>query len=180
MKWLLYLLGGSVGLILLAVVVLLALGTRENAGRHETIVEIARPAPVVFAWITEPARIKSWMGWVVEIQSLTPDRNRVGAREIWVMEDRNNNNQRMDIEVETTRFNPDRLLEANLKVPSGFTGTVTYQLEPLDPGRTRLIYRGMFQYEHWLAKLMEPIISRSASQKLQEDLERLKQKVEAE
>jgi hypothetical protein len=63
---------------------------------------------------------------------------------------------------------------------SGFTDRVSYQLEAIDQGRTWLTYRAAFRYEHWLAKLMEPIISRSASQKLQEDLERLKQKVDAE
>ena len=35
-------------------------------------------------------------------------------------------------------------------------------------------------YEHWLAKLLEPVISRSAQQKLEEDLQRLKQQAEAE
>ena len=96
------------------------------------------------------------------------------------MEDRNNNNQRMDIETEVTRHEPDRLLEARLNGPAAFTGTVTYELQPLDANRTRLVYRGSFQYEHWLAKLLEPIISRSAAQKLEEDLERLRQKAEAE
>ena len=180
MKWLLYLLGGGVALILIAVVVLLALGTRENARRFESTIEIARPAPVVFAWITEPDRLKSWIGWVLEIRSLTPGQNAVGAREVWVMEDRNNNNQRMDIEVVTTRIDPNRVLEADLTVPGGFTGTVAYHLEPLGESRTRLTYRAAFEYEHWLARLMEPIISRSASQKLEEDLARLKQKAEAE
>ena len=40
------------------------------------------------------------------------------------MEDRNNNNQRMDIQTEVTRVEPDRLLEVRLNVPAGFTGTV--------------------------------------------------------
>lgn len=180
MKWLLYALVGIIGLVVLAVAALLALGGGRGEGRHETSVEIARPAPVVFTWITEPDRVKSWVGWLIDIKSLTPGKTGVGAREIWVMEDRNNNNQRMDIEAEVTRLETDRLLEARLNVPNGFTGTVTYELQPLDANRTRLVYRGMFKYEHWLAKLLEPVISRSAQQKLEEDLERLKQKAEAE
>ena len=180
MKWLLYGLAGVVGLLVLAVVVLLALGGGRGESRFETSVDIARPAPVVFAWITEPDRVKSWVGWLIDIRSLTPDRKGVGAREVWVMEDRNNNNQRMDIESEVTRHEPDRLLEARLNAGEGFTGTVTYDLQPLDAGRTRLTYRASYQFQHWLARLLEPVISRSAQHKLTEDLARLKQKAEAE
>lgn len=180
MKWILYLLAGLAGLIVLAVVVLLALGGGRGESRHETSVEIAKPASVVFTWITEPERVKSWVGWLVEIKSLTPGQTGVGAREVWVMEDRNNNNQRMDIEAQFTKHETDRLVEARLSLPEGFTGTVTYELQPLDANRTRLRYSGSFRYEHWLAKLLEPVISRSAQQKLEEDLARLKQKAEAE
>jgi len=96
------------------------------------------------------------------------------------MEDRNNNNQRMDIEAQVTRFEPDRLLAAHLAVPAAFTGDVSYEQQPVDGKRTRLVYRGNFKYEHWLAKLLEPLISRSARQKLEGDLARLKQHAEAE
>lgn len=180
MKWLWYAALAVAGLLVLAVGVLLAIGGGRGRGEFETSVDIARPAPVVFTWITEPERVKSWVGWLVDIRELTPGKTGVGTREIWVMEDRNNNNQRMDIETEVTRHEPDRLLEARLNVPAAFTGTVTYELQPLDANRTRLVYRGSFQYEHWLAKLLEPVISRSAAQKLEEDLERLRQKAEAE
>lgn len=54
MKWLLYLLGGGIGLLLLAVVILLAIGMRQGAGRFETSIEIARPAPVVSAGSPSP------------------------------------------------------------------------------------------------------------------------------
>ncbi len=72
MKWVLYLLAGAVGLIALAVVVLLVMGGGRGESRLVTDVEIARPANVVFTWITEPERVKSWVGWLIEIQSLTP------------------------------------------------------------------------------------------------------------
>ena len=180
MKWILYVAAGLLALLVLAVVVLLAVGGGRGEGRLVSTVEIAQPASVVFKWITEPPRLKSWIGWLVDIQMLTPDVGRVGSRHVWVMEDRNNNNQRMEIEVETTRVEPDRLLEVRLNVDAGFTGTVTYELQPMDPKRTHLTYRGTYRYDHWLAKLLEPVISRSAQQKLQEDLQRLKQLAEAE
>ena len=180
MKWLVYLLAGVLGLIALAVVVLLAIGGGRGESKLVANVEIARPANVVFTWITEPERVKSWVGWLIEIQRLTPGSATVGAREVWVMEDRNNNNQRMNINSEVTRLEPDRLLETHLNVQEGFTGTVLYQLQPIDANRTRLIYTAEYRFEHWLAKLLEPVISRSAKQKLDEDIARLKQKAEAE
>ena len=180
MKWLLYVLAGVVGLIVLAVVALLAIGGGRGEAHFDRSVEIARPASTVFKWITDPAHMKSWVGWLVDVQDLTPGTTGVGARQVWVMEDRNNNNQRMNIQSHVTRFESERVVETQLHVPQVMSGTVTYQLEPLDGNRTRLTYRAAYQYDHWLAKLMEPLITRSADQKLVEDLARLKQQAEAE
>jgi uncharacterized protein YndB with AHSA1/START domain len=180
MKWVLYIVAALAGIVILAIVVLLVIGGGRGEAQLTTSVEISRPAPVVFTWITEPERLKSWVGWLVDIRSLTPGHAGIGAREVWVMEDRNNNNQRMDIEAEVTRLEADRLVEARLSAAEAFTGTVTYELQPVDANHTRLTYRGSFKYEHWLAKLLEPVITRSARQKLEEDLLRLKQKAEAE
>jgi uncharacterized protein YndB with AHSA1/START domain len=180
MKWVLYVSAALGGLVMLAVVALLAMGGGRGVGEYGTAVEIARPAPVVFSWITEPHRVKSWVGWLIDIKPLTPDTTGVGEREIWVMEDRNNNNQRMEILQETTRHEPNRLVETRLDVPDGFSGTVVMELEPLGDSRTRVTYRAAIHYHHWLAKLMEPIISRSAQQKMVEDFERLRQRAEAE
>lgn len=180
MKWLLYGLVGVVGVVMLAVLVLLLLGGARGESRLQATVEIARPAPVVFDWITQPSRVQSWVGWLVEIRSLTPGEPRVGSREVWVMEDRNNNNRRMEIESEIIGLGKDRMLSARLVVPGGFQGTVTYGLEPMGQDRTRLQYVGDYQFEHWLARLLEPVISRSAQQKLEEDLARLKQLAEAQ
>ena len=180
MKWVLYIFAGIGVVLVLAVVVLLALGGARGESRLVRTIEISRPADVVFAWISEPERLRSWVGWLIEIQALSPTPAAVGSRSVWVMEDRNNNNQRMDIQTEVTRVEPGRLLEARVNVPEGFDGTVLYELQPIDAQRTHLTYRATYHFQHWLARLLEPVISRSAQQKLGEDLDRLKQKVEAE
>lgn len=180
MKWLRYALSAIGGLLVLAVIVLLVMGGGRGESRHEASVEIAKPAPAVFTWITRPEKVKSWVSWLVDIRELTPDRNGVGARQVWTMEDRNNGNQRMDIESEIMRFEQDRVLETRVAAREGFTGAISYELQPVDPAHTRLVYTASFKYEHWLAKLLSPLISRSAQQKLQEDLARLKQHAEAE
>jgi hypothetical protein len=179
MRWLLYGVAAIAGIVMLAVIVLLMLGGFRGESRLQATIEIARPAPVVLDWITEPSRVQSWVGWLIEIQPLTPGEPAVGSRELWVMEDRNNNNQRMEIESEVTSLDHGRALTARVHSAGGFDGTVSYALEPMSADRTRLQYLADYKFEHWLAKLLEPVISRSAQQKLEEDLARLKQLAEA-
>ena len=178
MKWLLYALVSVVVLIGLAIAVLLALGGFRGESRLTASVEINRPPEVVFSWVTEPERLESWVGWLLEVRTVTPHVG-VGNRQIWVMEDRNNNNQRMEIESEVVTYRPPYNLNARVKAVEGFTGNVDYAIESLGPDRARLNYVASYQFDHWLAKLLEPVISRSAQQKLEEDLARLKEKAEA-
>ena len=179
MKWVLYALAGVGGLLVICVIVLLALGGFRGESRLVASVDIARPPGAVFPWLAQPDKLKSWVGWLIDVRDLTPEQRGVGARQVWVMEDRNNNNQRMDIATEITRSEPDRVLEAKVSAADGFTGDIHYELEPMSADKTKLTYRANYKFNHWLAKLLEPIISRSAQQKLEEDLNRLKQQVEA-
>lgn len=180
MKWLLYFVAGVLGLVVLAVIVLLAMGGGRGESQLAANVDIAKPPAVVFSWISRPDHLKSWVGWMVDVRSLTPTQTGVGTREVWVMEDRNNNNQRMEIHSEIVDFRENHALTARLNAAEGFVGTIQYALEPLDPNRTRLHYTASYNYHHWLAKLMEPLITRSAQHKLEEDLARLKQQAEAQ
>jgi len=120
--------------------------------------------------LTEPEKLKAWVGWLVEVR-------REGDREIWVVEDRNNGNARMEIVAYDMREEPGRLF-AKLKVDGSFHGWNEYRLTDLG-GRTRLEMSGEYEYEHWFAKLLEPIITREATKKQDEDLARLKGLVEA-
>lgn len=179
MKWLLYLAAGVVGVVVLAVIVLLLIGGGRGESRLSAAIDIAQPTPVVYQWISEPQRLTSWVGWLIEVRALSPDATSVGSKQLWVMEDRNNNNQRMDIHSEVVRMEPGRLLTTAVSAQEGFTGEITYELQALEPSRTRLLYRSHYQFDHWLAKLLGPIITRSAQQKLEEDLARLKQQAES-
>jgi uncharacterized membrane protein len=180
MRWLAYVAGAVVILAIVAVVVLLALGGARGQSRHVRSLEIKRPAPVVFMWITEPERLKAWVGWLVDVQGDRASQIAPGVKQVWVMEDRNNNNQRMDLHTLVTRVEHGRVLELQVSVPGTATGTITYELEPVDAHRTHLTYRATYQYEHWLARLLEPVIARAAQQKLVDDLDRLKERAEAE
>jgi uncharacterized membrane protein len=178
-KWLTYTVGALASVIVLALVVLLVLGARSDH-RIAASVEIERPAEVVFTWITDSPRLQSWVGWLVDIRHETPHQQQVGARQVWVMEDRNNNNQHMSIAAEIVAYQPPRQLTARLSAPGLFSGTVDYTLEAVGAERTRLHYVMSYEYDLWLAKLLEPVIAMSAQQKLEDDLGRLKQRAEAE
>jgi uncharacterized membrane protein len=173
MKWVLYALAGVGGLLVICVVVLLALGGYRGESRLVASIDIAKPPGTVFPFITQPEKLKSWVSWLVEVKEVAP------ARQVWVMEDRNNNNQLMNIETDIVRADPGRLLEVNVAAAEGFTGNIRYELESSGSEQTRLTYVGSYKFQHWLAKLLEPVISRSAQQKLEDDLRRLKQQVEA-
>ncbi|MFN7962707.1 MAG: SRPBCC family protein [Thermoanaerobaculia bacterium] len=171
MRWLLYILGGLFGLIVLAVVALLIAGARANAGRLLYTVEVPLPPSAVWPWLTETEKLKQWIGWVDEIRPLNPEVQGVGARELFVMSDPNMKGK-MEMEVETTVFEPPHHVTVKVGVPKGFTGSVDYLLTDLG-GRTRIDYDGQFRYDHWFARLMEPLVTPQARKKVAEDLDRL-------
>lgn len=181
MRWLWYGLAGLLALVLLCVVVLLAMGGGRSESQLAASIEINRPATTVYTWIIEPERQRAWISWLVEIRNVQAGGPGVpGTRDVWVMEDRNNNNQLMEITVDVTRADPPRQLTTTLHSAGAFDGVVDYTLNPLASDRTRLTYAATYHFDHWFAKLLEPVIRRSAQAKLEEDLARLKQRAEAE
>ncbi|HRC87016.1 MAG TPA: hypothetical protein PK413_15515, partial [Thermoanaerobaculia bacterium] len=106
-----------------------------------------------------------------EIRPLNPEVQGVGARELFVMSDPNMKGK-MEMEVETTVFEPPHHVTVKVGVPKGFTGSVDYLLTDLR-GRTRIDYDGQFRYDHWFARLMEPLVTPQARKKVAEDLDRL-------
>lgn len=176
MKWVRYAGLGLSASLLVGIATLWMLS--HGNSRLEAHVEIEQPPEVVFTWVTEPERVKRWLGWLKEIRPVTPQQDVVGARQIWVMEDRNNGNQLMEIDTELVSYDEPRSVTSRLTAAEGFTGTVSYDLQPVGAERTRVRYVGSYEFEHWLAKLLEPVITRSAQQKLEEDLARLKREAE--
>ena len=178
MKWLRYGALALVGLIVLAVLVLLGLGMRKDAGRIAGSIEIARPPQEVWIWVTEPEKLKSWVGWLVEVRRLTPPPDGVGSKAMWVMEDRNNNNERVEVTDEVVEYDPPRRLKVRLSSAMGFDGDGVFILTDLGNGQTRFEQGGEYRFQHWLAKLFLPLIMHSARSKGAEDLHRLKSKIE--
>ncbi len=178
MKWLRYGALALVGLIALVVLVLLALGQSKDAGRLTGSIEISRSPQELWPWLTEPEKMKSWIGWLVEVRRLTPPPDGVGSKAVWVMEDHNNNNERMEITDEVVEYDPPRRIKVRFSSALGFDGDGVFSLTDLGNGRTRVDQIGEYRFHQWLTKLMLPLIMHSAGSKAVEDMQRLKSKAE--
>lgn len=173
-KVLLGILGLVIALVVIGVVVLLALGGRQEAGRNTAAIQIDRPPAQVFPWIAEPDRLTQWIGGLVESTPLTDEGLKVGARsrEVVVV-----GKGRYEMETTVTDLEaPSRLVVAITS--EGFKVDARYDLVESGSG-TFLSYASISRYEHPLARLMEPVVTREAQKKIEGDLARLKSLVEA-
>jgi uncharacterized protein YndB with AHSA1/START domain len=179
MKWIVRLLGVVVVLIVLAVVVLAVMGMREGSDQLKASIEINRPAADVWPWITQPEKQKQWVSWLIDIKPVGEKKDGVGARSIWVMEDKNNNNALMEITGEITASDPGKYVAVKLWVDGGFDGTASYTLVDLGGGKTRMESAGKYHFQSAFARLMTPLIMPQAAKKMNSDLLVLKEKVES-
>jgi uncharacterized protein YndB with AHSA1/START domain len=179
MRWVLWIVGSLVGIAVLAVAVLYVMSRREGANVMVTEVVVNRPPAEVWPWVTEPELQKKWVSWLVEIKDLHRTPNGVGSRATWVMEDKNNNNQKMEIHSEVTKYDVNRLVEVNLNTPPEFTGVASYTLTDLGNGSTRVISRGEYNMNKAIFKLMMPLVIPSAKKKMNADFASMKKQIES-
>lgn len=178
MKIVFVILGSLVGIIVVGVGVLFALGHRDGARTIAATVEIARPADEVLPWLRDPERTKQWVSWLIEVQDQNPEVSGVGHREVWLMDDPNMN-EIMALNNEVIELD-DRHIVVKVSADGMFTGESAYTLTDLGNGRTRLSNELHFEYEQWIASLFEPVVTPAAQKKLEADLARLVELAEAE
>lgn len=171
MKWLLYICAGIAGVVTLAVLVLFVMSQRSGAGQMQASLEIARTPEELWPWLAEPEKLKSWVSWLVEIRGPAAQ---PGATQVWVMEDHNNNRQRMEIEGTITEYLPPRRMTVRVRSVAGFTGEQLYEITDAGNRRSRVTVGGKYQFSHWFVRLMEPLVTPQAEKKLVADLARLK------
>ena len=177
MKWVLRILGGLVGLIVLAVVTVFLLGHRPGAGTLHATTQIARPPEVVWTYLVEAPKLKQWVSWLAEVHDDTPGQVGVGSRSTWVMDDPMTK-QRMSIPATITAYDAPHSYSCKIQVEKMFTGDATYRLTPVANG-TRVDAISSWRYADAFSRFMEPLITPEAEKKSQADLARLKQVVEA-
>ena len=178
MKWILIVVGGLVGLLVLCLIVLLAMGAGADSNRMVSSVVIHRKPEVVWPWLYKPDKVKQWVSWLVEIREEGEGEPVVGGKAVWVMEDRNNNNERMEITGTVTAVEPYRRMAVHLTAPEGFSGDATYLLTALPDGSTRLDSDSRYVFDNAFAKLMTPLVMWQAKKKYVGDQEHLRALVE--
>jgi uncharacterized protein YndB with AHSA1/START domain len=179
MKWILRIGASLIGVIALTCVVLLVLGHRANAGRTNVSAVINASPAQVWQWLEEPAKLKQWISWLVEVRTPNPVASGVGAKRVFVMKDENNGGTLMEVEGVYTGYQPPTEMDLTMSTPGAFEGTETYRLTDLGNGRTHFEAGGRYRYSVWMAQLFEPLITPAAQKKMDGDVSRLKSLVEA-
>lgn len=177
MKWIVRALLAVVVLFLLAVTGLFVASQQEGAASMSAKVTINRPAAEVWPWLVEGEKLKQWVSWLVDVKDEGGPFAAVGARQVWTMEDRNNNNQLMRIAGVAETMEPPTRLAVRVSAAEGFTGLNRYELIE-SGGRTEIKATADYEMKHWLARLLIPLIMNQARQKFNQDLERLKARAE--
>jgi uncharacterized protein YndB with AHSA1/START domain len=143
--------------------------------RNEHAVEIARPPAVVFPYLTEPELLLRWVGGLQEFVPVNGEKASVGSR----------SRQRMRIGGRDWAFEGEVLgLERDSSMVvcirgGGLAMTSTYLLEP-NEGGTRLAVAVQSDFTRLFARILGGYVQREGERKLQADLGRLAELVEAE
>ncbi len=180
MKWIKRILLVLVTALVLTIGVLAYLSSRSGADEINGTIEFNKPPAVVWAFLEDPEKLKSWVGWLKEVREATPGQRGLGSSQVWVMEDRNNGGALMEITGEVIAYQPGRAKTVRTTVPGMFSGQMEYLVEETGSGHSRLSQHGKYTFANGFAKLMTPLIMKSAASKGKEDMQRLKQKVEAQ
>jgi len=179
MKWLKILGSVLLAVVLLPLIVLFLLGFRSDANQSHSSTTIHQRPEAIWPWLYEPDKLKAWVSWMVEARRDPPGAPVVGSQGVWVMEDRNNNNMRMEIASRVEAVEPAHRLVLQLEAKDEFRGDATYVLTDLGNGDTRLDVDNHYNLDNWFAKLMMPVVKIAARQKAESDLAHLRSLVES-
>ena len=180
-KWILIVLGTLFGLLVLGCAAIFAMGMSADANRLSNSIVIHQKPEAVWPWLYKPDKVKQWVTWLVDIRDEAGphDEPVVGGKAVWIMEDKNNNNARMEITGVVKAVELHRRLEVALSAPEGFKGTSTYALTPLPDGSTRLDSDSRYEFDNAFARFMTPLICWQAKKKMVDDQSHLAKLVES-
>jgi uncharacterized protein YndB with AHSA1/START domain len=182
MKWIVRILAGLIGLMILCLGGFWLAGMRPGHGHVVEEIVIARPAPEVFRWLAEDDRVKKWIEGLEEVREVSkPAGGGEVGKKFWLVE--YYNGQRVEMEMVITKFEKDHALSvliSSMGDPNnGFSETGDYTLSEED-GKTRLRFEVQTKYNGFVLRMLEPLITPKAKEKLEEDFRRLKALAEAE
>src|SRR5438445_10243724 len=97
MKWVKIVLAAVLGILVLCFGGLAVGGMGADANRMQTGIVIHRKPADVWPWLYQGDKVKQWVSWLVEVREEGTGEPVAGGKAVWVMEDRNNNNMRMQM-----------------------------------------------------------------------------------
>ena len=179
MKWIKIVLGSVLGLIILCTAALAVAGMGADANRSVTSVVIRQKPAAIWPWLYKPDKVKQWVSWLVEVHEEGAGEPMPGRKAVWVMEDRNNNNMRMQMTGVVDSVEPNRKLAISISALEAFHGTNIYTLIEQPDGSTKLESDSRYNFDNGFAKFMTPLILWQARKKMAGDMDHLRTLVEA-
>lgn len=150
---------------------LLGGGSKVN---KESVV-LNAPPHMVWAHLTEPGKVKNWIGGMEKMELLDGPPLRVGSR---LRETIKIDRDTYELEMEVTELEPGRLIAFRIDGPEGhFTANSFHRLKSV-PGGTRLTVQIESTYHTAAARIFSIAITRSAQAKLEKDLVHLQKVIE--
>lgn len=162
-------------LALAAVGALVVSGLLYSGSKYQAEVVIQAPAAEVYRWLTEPEKLKQWVGGLVDSRPLD-DRLKPGARSVETIED---GGVSFQMETEALEVVPEKLLTFRLSAEGdfGFEGVSRYTLSET-AGATRLALTQEIRYKSFFLKAISPLLAGQVEQKLDADFGTLKRLAE--
>jgi len=176
-KWTKIVLLTLTALIVLPVIGLAIAGMLPDADHMVASTVIRQKPENVWPWLYQKDKVMQWVSWLVEIREADGEPH-VGKSGVWVMEDKNNNNARVEFTGTVTGIELHRRIDIDLVAPQAFKGHTTYTLTPLPDGSTRFDSDSRYVFENAFARFMAPLIYWQANKKMIADLQHLKTLVE--
>ena len=177
MRWIKFGILSIVGIIVLATAALAIAGSGSDANRLQCSLVIRQKPAAIWPWLYEAEKVKQWVTWIVEVRNEGPPV--AGSKMVWVMEDRNNGNARMEITAVAQTVEPERKLAVALSATEAFRGTSTYTLTVEPDGSTVLASDSRYTFDNGFAKFMMPLVIWQAKKKMLSDMGHLRTLIEA-
>ena len=178
-KWTKIVLLTLTAIIVLPVIALAIAGMLPGAD-HMVVSTVIKAKPeAIWPWLYEKQHVLQWVSWLVDVREDSAGEPAVGKSGVWVMEDQNNNNARVEFTGTVEAVERHRRIAIRLDAPGGFHGTTVYLLAPLPDGSTRFDSDSRYVFDSAFARFMSPLIYWQAGKKLVADQQHLKTLIEA-
>ena len=177
-KWTKIVLLTLTAIIVLPIAAVAVAGALPDSDHMVTSTVIRQKPEAIWPWLYQKDKVMQWVSWLVEIREAEGEPH-VGKSGVWVMEDQNNNNARVEFTGTVTGLELHRRIDIDLVAPQAFKGHTTYRLTPLPDGSTRFDSDSRYVFDNAFARFMSPLIYWQAKKKMVADQQHLKALIEA-